>query len=208
LILLAPDTGEMGYWLLNGTTKVAAGPIYDTTGTNICYATGSWKPLAVGDLDGDNKPDILWEDGLGEIGVWFMDGVIRRSASLLNPWQIDSHWKFVGAGDANYDGKTDIFFQYSNTNMDDSSLGVWYMSGTNQQGSSALNPTKFGDVTYRVVAVADFNGDCTPDIVFQQQTNSWGGNLASWYLTYGVNAFQTNYLTNYSPGSYNVVGPR
>lgn len=85
--------GRIAAWLMNGTqdvTEVRMSPpaLEDT----------AWKIRAVGDLDGDGKPDLIWQHlTTGALGVWFMDGVSRVDGTLLSPPAVaDLGWRIVG----------------------------------------------------------------------------------------------------------------
>lgn len=82
-----------------------------TTANPTCVRTASvglggvnldWKIKAVGDMNRDNKPDILWQLDMapGTIVLWHMDGMIRQCTSYLSPaanhTQPDLNWKIVG----------------------------------------------------------------------------------------------------------------
>jgi hypothetical protein len=58
----------------------------------------AWKIRAVGDLDGDGKPDLIWQHAQsGDLAVWFMDGINRISGTLLSPSNAsDLGWHIVG----------------------------------------------------------------------------------------------------------------
>ena len=45
----------------------------------------NWRAICTGDFDRDNNLDIAFQHTDGSLAVWFMEGIIRRSASYLNP---------------------------------------------------------------------------------------------------------------------------
>lgn len=75
--------------------------------------------------------------------------------------------------DFNGDGKSDIVLQ------DDAGfIAIWYMDGKNLINATLTTPNNVGDPAFRVVAVADFNGDSNPDLVLQHSS----GTIAIWYM--------------------------
>jgi hypothetical protein len=58
----------------------------------------AWKIRAVGDLNADRKPDLIWQhDQSGDLAVWFMDDIHRISGTLLSPSNAsDPGWHIVG----------------------------------------------------------------------------------------------------------------
>ena len=77
-------------------------------------------------------------------------------------------WSVVGAGDFNGDGTPDLVWQNASTWQ----VVVWYMGGP--QGNSRLgwNNLASTDVAgWSVVGAGDFNGDSTPDLVWQNDGN-------------------------------------
>jgi hypothetical protein len=57
-----------------------------------------WKIRAVGDFDGDAKPDLIWQHVTsGALGAWLMDNAHLRSGGLLSPPAVaDLGWRIVG----------------------------------------------------------------------------------------------------------------
>jgi subtilisin family serine protease len=85
--------GRIAVWLMNGTTLVSGtltspGQVADT----------NWKIRAVGDLNTDGKPDLIWQHiADGRISVWLMDGLTLVSGTLLTPSEVpDTNWHIVG----------------------------------------------------------------------------------------------------------------
>ena len=63
------STGQVGVWLMNGSTATSA--------ANIGSPALSWTIINTGDFNGDGKSDILWQLGsTGQYGVWLMNGTL------------------------------------------------------------------------------------------------------------------------------------
>jgi hypothetical protein len=138
------------------------------------------------------KPDIIFQNQLGFLGAWFMNGTNLVSSSFLNPDNAgDTNSVVVGNGDFNGDGNADLLFQH-----EDGTLSVWFMQGIKQTPpASLLNPSKPADLGFKAVATGDFNKDGKSDILLQN-TN---GTLAVWYMN-GTNV-QSNAVITPNPGT-------
>ncbi|PYV39503.1 MAG: VCBS repeat-containing protein, partial [Acidobacteria bacterium] len=74
-------TGQMGVWFMNG-----AAPKSTTLFTPFQVTDTNWKIVCTGDFNGDNKPDMVWQNqATGNIGVWFMNGAVAVSTTLFSP---------------------------------------------------------------------------------------------------------------------------
>ncbi len=194
----APVGGAVQVWYLGGPLGNDFNSALDITTSN------PWRVVSVADFNGDGHPDLLWEDPTsGFAQIWYLggpDGVTLLGVADLtqsNPWHI------VGTGDFNGDGVPDVLWQ----DPVSGTVQIWYMGGTTPgaQGSeliSALNLT--GPMTTKVVAIADFNQDGHPDVVFQNPTT---GAATVYYYTgaEGITPDGTAVLTPGNP--WYIVGP-
>jgi hypothetical protein len=56
-----------------------------------------WSVRAVNDINGDKKPDIIWEHTDGRIAAWIMNGLTMASGVLFTPDRVlDPNWRIVG----------------------------------------------------------------------------------------------------------------
>ena len=125
--------------------------------------SGDRRRVATGDLNGDEKSDLVFQHTDGTLAVWLMDGITLRSASLLNPNHPgDPNWRVVGTGDFNTDGQTDVVFQHA-----DGSLAVWFMNGARLTQSALFSPRTPNEPKWHVVSTADRNQDGKPDLLFR-----------------------------------------
>jgi VCBS repeat protein len=86
--------GRIRVTLLNGAEFIQSVDINPPT-----IADSNWKIRAVGDLNGDGKPDLIWQhETSGALGVWFMNGLSQISGTLLAPYDAvsDLQWHIVG----------------------------------------------------------------------------------------------------------------
>lgn len=137
------------------------------------------------DFDADGLSDLLWQDVAdGYVGLWRMDGRVMLESLALEPERVaDTRWRIVGTGDANGDGKPDIFWQEQSEGW----LAVWLMNGRQLIASELLSPSRVPDTRWKVVAIADMNRDNRPDLVWREESEGWVGV----WLMHGLSATQS-----------------
>ena len=70
-------------------------------------------------------------------------------------------WVIINTGDFDGDGKSDILWQFANTNQ----YGVWFMNGTQVTGIQSFTLPSYAG---QICCVADFDGDGLADLVTLQ----------------------------------------
>ena len=184
-----PNQGVV-VWYMGGTQ----GKTY-LGSTFLAAPVPGWTVVAVGDFNGDGKPDLVWQNPDQGVAVWYMGGSQGNTylgSNFLTPSV--PGWNVVGTADFNGDGKPDLVWQNPSQGV-----LVWYMGGSQGAtylGSSWLAPVVSG---WRVVGAADFNGDGIPDLVWQNQTSQ---QVVVWYMT----GSQGNVYLGSNPLSGNVPG--
>ena len=146
------------------------------------------------DTAGNGIPDLIFQNNLGQIAVWYLNasGATTSSAYLYTGSLGD--WRVVGAADINGDTKTDLVFQ--NT---DGQIAVWYMNGSGAVTSTGfLSTSSLGD--WRIAGIADMNGDGIADLIFQNNA----GQIAAWYLNASGGTTSTGYLSTGALGDWRV----
>ena len=202
------NAGQIYVWFLNGS----ANPVNFSTGTGLkpgakyLYAGGlaDWRVVGCADVNGDGFTDLVFQNNVGQIYVWFLDGsgsavnfstgsgLVAGSHYLYSGGLGD--WRIVACADMNTDGKVDLMFQ--NTV---GQLYVWLLDGTGnpvnfstgtglKPGSGYLYSGALAD--WRVAALADINSDGVPDLIFQNNA----GQIYLWLLD------GTGHAVNFSTG--------
>ena len=160
-----------------------------------------WRGAGIGDLNGDRKPDIVWQHtGNGSLGVWQMDGAtVTQTLNITPNGTTDLNWKLAGVGDFNADGNTDLLWR----NLGTGDVAAWLMNGLSRIIHAPLSPMRVPDQNWQVGAVTDANGDGKPDII-------WGhtdGTVMFWHMN-GTRRSTYPTLDALVPLWWHIAGPR
>ncbi len=81
-----------------------------------------FKPVRLGDFDGDGKADILFRNSsTGQLKLWLMNGI--TISSQVDMPAVDATWELFATADVNGDGVADIIFK-----KPDGTLVIWLMT--------------------------------------------------------------------------------
>jgi len=155
--------GRLAVWGMNGLATASSVVL-----RNGARVGAGWQIVATQDFNSDGKVDILWQHADGRFAIWFMDGVNFVRAELLSGLpKIASSWRFNGLGDFTGDAKDDFIFRHS-----DGYLLLWQMNGKTFVKQKMLLDGEPIPTSWKIVGVADFNGDNKPDILWQNTDSS------------------------------------
>jgi hypothetical protein len=192
-----PVSGAVQVWYLGG----AGGNVL--TGSADITNRNAWKVVSVADFNQDGHPDILWQDPVsGFSQIWYMGGA--QGTTILGAANLDqtNPWNIVGCADFNGDGVPDVLWQ----DPQSGTVQIWYMGGTEAgaQGSQLQTAVNLTANPWRVAAIADFNLDGHPDVVFQDPVT--GGAQVFFYTgALGTTLSGTAVLSG--PNPWSVAGP-
>ena len=138
-----------------------------------------WHVVGVWDFNGDGHADLVWQhETTGQTIVWYLggpDGTVFLGSATLVAAAVD--WRVVAVADLNADGHADLIWQHPTTRQ----VTAWYLGGPQgDQFLSAAWLSSDGMPDWRVMAVADFNGDGYDDLVWQHDTTR---QVTVWYMS-------------------------
>jgi hypothetical protein len=129
-----------------------------------------WHIVGANDFNGDGKPDVLWQnDFTRQVIINYLTGERGNTVQSWAWMYADSvsGWTIAGTADLNGDGTPDVFWQNDSTRQ----IIVNYMTGaqgTTVKSSAFLYPEPV--VGWKIAAIADFNRDNKPDVLWQNDT--------------------------------------
>ncbi len=168
-------TGTNVLWLMqkNGTT-IAKASLLDA----VPYP--EWTIVGAADANGDNTADILWRNTKTGTNLWWYiqnDKILKiQEITALGAPYLD--WEIKGVGDANQDGKIDIFW----SNRSTGTMAWWLMDNTGTKMTSLVGIAADPNGG-RAQAIADFNNDGQLDIVVRNQTT---GENSLWIMDFAT----------------------
>jgi len=189
--------GWLYLWYMDGVTRIG-----ETFFSVTHVPDTAWKVVAVGDMNGDLKPDLVWQHETdGWLAVWLMDGRTLVSAVELTPNRVaDPGWKVVGIGDFDTDGDNDLVWRHRETGH----VMAWLMSGRSQVIDRWITPNVISDLDWRIVSVIDANGDMKPDLVWHHATT---GLVIIWYMD-GLSQTSDRVLSEIVSVNWKIVGAK
>ena len=114
--------------------------------------------------------ELLFQEDTGWLGTWNIGGEHVLQRGLLEPSRLDDNqWRLAGSGDFDGDGERDLVFVF-----DHRVLGFWRMSGNRQVDAGLIQPESEIPAGWKMLAVADLNGDLNPDLFFQHEDGTMG----------------------------------
>lgn len=148
------------------------------------------------DLDGDGNTDLVFQNAIGQIALWRMDGGGGTSSRSSLSDSALGDWRLMGIADLNGDGSPDLVFQ--NTI---GQIAAWYMDARGAITSVGfLYSGGLGD--WRIAGIADMNDDHNPDLIFQ----NGAGQIVVWHMNGSGGFIDSGWIYTGNLGDWKVVG--
>ena len=163
---------QIAFWMMNGSI---------VTDYRLGAGQSGHKIISTGDFNGDNRIDLLWDNG-GTLNLWTSTGT-EFSSSLVASY--GDGWKPATVADVNGDGNVDIIWIQPDRNQ----IAYWLMNGSaviGQGFQAALSG-------YTIIGAGDFNGDSRFDLLWDN-----GGTLYLWTST--ATGFDSALVASYGDG--------
>ena len=153
--------GSVSVLLGTGTVSINIGSFSAATGSPFAIVGPGPFSVAVADVSGDGKPDIVTANYNGGVTVLLGTGTGSFSAATGSPFPVSVHPLSVAIADVNGDGKPDIVTANSGSN----SVSVLLGTGAGSFSAAAGSPIGVNASSPYAAAVADVNGDGRLDII-------------------------------------------
>ena len=141
--------------------------------------------VAVGDFNGDGKPDLAvanaFDPGSVSVLLGNGDGTFQAPVSFAT----GSDPAAVVLGDFNGDGKADLLWRNTSGGADNGKIVIWEMNGTQRLVDTTI--AKLGD-EWHFQATGDYNGDAKSDIVWRNDA----GTTVLWEMNGGQKLADVN----------------
>ncbi len=207
LVFRNTATGELQFWLMNGTSRTSVASL-----TGAQPPAQEWQLTAAADFNQDGRADLLWRNATTQkLMVWTMNGTAYTGTLTPSPDQaVDGNWGCVAALDVNRDGATDLLWYNATTGK----IVIWYMNGSVVRVTGKFaEPPNAGDNNWKVLAAGDYARVAAPnldsvDLVWRNETS---GKMVLWYMDTFFIRVGGGFISPDSPSpalGWTVAGPR
>ena len=183
--------GENLLWLMSGPDQVGGVVALPSVGGD------AWSVTAVGDVNFDRKPDLIWRNAqTGDNVAWLMDGTTLGGPVTLPG--ASTEWHIFGVADSNDDGINDIYWH----NSDTGDIAVWLLDGTPGDETvvtSSLSLPGEANTSWVPKGVGDIDGNGTPDIIWRGS-----GRNVVWFMS-GTVVTSTTQMPQVTDGAWDIA---
>ncbi len=123
------------------------------------------------DVDADNDDDLVFQNGVGSVTVWFMQDANRQSSAWLGDLSTAA---IVAYADVDNDNDADLLFQNAGT----SDVTLWTMQNGSRESTTWLGAQS----GYTLSFSGDLDSDADADLVFGDAS----GNIIIWVMESGA----------------------
>ena len=152
------SSDDLRLWQIDATGNVVQ---------NCVAASGidaTWKFLAIADVNGDGRDDVLWRRDDGSVVASLIDGCSAPNTLTLNGAVVDPTWTFAGSA---IDASSRTNLVWADAGAKNAVVWTVYSSGTVTQATIAAG----AQTGWEIAAVADFNGDQRADVLWRNPSD-------------------------------------
>jgi hypothetical protein len=132
--------------------------------TNATASFGLVRFSRRGDMNADNRSDLVWRETAGALYIWQMQGVSLAGSSYLPP--ISTNWVVQAVADFDGDLNADMLWRDAGSGA----TYMWLMSGPRKVGEGYT--ASQADNTWTIQGTGDFDGDGRSDIVWRHTSGA------------------------------------
>ena len=202
-VLIQKDSGQV-YILITETTPDAPSQVNNALSNLVAKVPPGWEIASLADTNGDRRADIILQHtATGLLYVWITQNASPEVPVSIDepasgsPTTIPSGFSFVGAGDANGDGRADIYVANDTTGL----IWTWLTAFDGisfEDGGSPLTMP----VNWQLAGIADLDADGTSDVALIRTDG------LAYYATTSADglSFATSGSPGEVPGGWEVIG--
>ena len=203
----SPACPNVGFSFLLDTSTLAGGihrlhvVATDSDSTpDSSYADSTFLVAGTSGSSDAGHPGVVWQDPVtGTSEIWLLGGA--QGTAVIGAANLNTtanSWRIVGMADFDGDGHPDVVWQDPVTGRSQ----VWFLGGA--QGTTRMGAAVLSGVnSWRIAAVADFNGDGHPDLVWQDPVT---GQSQVWYMGGAQGTTLIGSAVLHKPNSWRIVG--
>ena len=151
------------------------------------------------DFNGDGRLDAIWQDPVSGLAqIWLLAGT--QGAGVIGAVNLTASnpWRIAGVGDFNQDGRPDVVWQ----DPVSGAAQVWFLGGAQGNVVTGAAVLSTGN-SWRIMSVADFNGDGRADLIWQDPVS---GLAQIWLLGGAQGTAVTSAINLTASNSWRIVG--
>ena len=170
VVFWASTTGKTAAWTLDSDgVRSGSGSILASSISSI------WTLETLGDLDGDDVPELFWRSSSGYVNVWFLNSNCQYVRSTnINSSALSRYWRLAGCGDVNGDGRVELFFH----NTGSGATRTWFLGSDGALERSVAIYSNGISSGWTLSTCGDVNGDGNVELFWQRNT----GDTRTWFL--------------------------
>ena len=170
VVFWSSTAGKTAAWTLDGYgVKSGSGSILASS------VSSAWTLTTLGDLDGDDIPELFWKSSSGTVNAWFLNSNCQYVRSTnINSSALSRYWRLAGCGDVNGDGRVELFFH----NTSSGATRTWFLGSDGALERSVAIYSNGISSGWTLRTCGDVDGDGNVELFWQRSD----GDTRTWFL--------------------------